>query len=221
MITENIIDNFFKNRNHNKIIGREASLNSAVMVLFCEVAGKLYVLFEKRAKGIKQGGEISFPGGKRDKEDNSFLHTALRETYEEIGLLQERITDVKKYGTLVIPTGVIVEACVGYVKNFSLDELCLNEKEVERIILVPLDYFFENNPKTEYVTVENEPFYINDKGEKIDFPAKKWQLPERYSKAWQGKPRRLLFYLYNNDVIWGITAEIMYSVSKELRNLKK
>lgn len=93
----------------------------------------------------------------------------MRETFEEIGLKKERIENVKKYGTLIIPTGVIVEAYVGYVKNFSLDELNVNEDEVERIILVPLDYFFENNPEIEYVTVENEPFYIDEKGKKLNF----------------------------------------------------
>ena len=221
MITKNMIDNFFKERNHSKIIGREASMNSAVMVLFCEIDGKLYVLFEKRAKGIRQGGEVSFPGGRRDKDDLSFLETAVRETFEEIGLKKERIENVKKYGTLIIPTGVIVEAYVGYVKNFSLEELNVNEDEVERIILVPLDYFFENNPEIEYVTVENEPFYVNEKGEKIEFPAKKWGLPEEYTKPWRGRPRRMLFYLYGGDVIWGITGEIIYSVSRELRSYKK
>ena len=69
----------------------------------------------------------------------------MRETFEEIGLKKERIENVKKYGTLIIPTGVIVEAYVGYVKNFSLEELNVNEDEVERIILVPLDYFQKNN----------------------------------------------------------------------------
>ena len=191
-------------------------MNSAVMVLFCEINEKIYVLFEKRAKDIRQGGEVSFPGGRRDKDDLSFLETAVRETFEEIGLKKERIENVKKYGTLIIPTGVIVEAYVGYVKNFSLEELNINEDEVERIILVPLDYFFENDPEIEYVTVENEPFYVNEKGEKIKFPAKKWGLPEKYTKTWTGKPRRMLFYLYGGDVIWGITGEIIYTVIPQI-----
>lgn len=221
MLTKDMMKDFFENKGHSKIIGREAMMNSAVMVLFCETEGKINVLFEKRAKEIRQGGEVSFPGGRRDKEDLNFLETALRETYEEIGLSRERITDTRKYGTLILPTGVIVEAYIGYVKNFSLDELNVNEDEVERIILVPLDYFFETNPEFEYVTVENEPFYIDKKGEKIEFPAKKWGLPEKYTKPWRGSPRRLLFYLYGGDVIWGITGEIIYSVARELRSRVK
>ena len=73
MLTENEIKerlkDFFKDRGHSRIIGRESSMNSAVIVLFCEIDEKIYILFEKRAEGIRQGSEISFPGGRRDKKD--------------------------------------------------------------------------------------------------------------------------------------------------------
>lgn len=218
MLTKEMMKSFFKDRGHNKIIGREALMNSAVMVLFCEIDGEIFILFEKRAEGIRQGGEVSFPGGKRDFNDANFLETALRETYEEIGLKKERITDIRKYGTIVLPTGIIVESFIGYVKDFSLEELTTNKDEVERIILVPIDYFFETEPDRDFVSVENEPFYIDKNGNKIEFQAKKWGLPEKYTRPWNGRPRRLLFYLYGGDVIWGITGEIIYSISRELRS---
>lgn len=218
MLTKDMMKDFFENKGHSKIIGREAMMNSAVMVLFCETEGKINVLFEKRAKGIRQGGEVSFPGGRRDKEDLNFLETALRETYEEIGLSKERITDVRKYGTLIIPTGVVVEAYIGYVKNFSFDELNVNRDEVEKIFLVPLDYFIENKPSIEYVTVQNEPFYTDKEGNKIELNVKRWGLPEKYHQPWKGTPRRLLFYKYDNETIWGITGEIIYSIASSIKN---
>lgn len=214
---ERKIKRFFKDRGYSKIIGRESSMNSAVMVLFCETDEKIYILFEKRAEGIRQGSEISFPGGRRDKKDLSFYETALRETYEEIGLPKERVTDVRKYGTLIIPTGVVVEAYIGYVKNFSLDELNLNKDEVEKILLVPLDYFLENEPSIEYVTVQNNPFYIDKEGNKVELNVKRWGLPEKYHQPWKGTPRRLLFYKYDGETIWGITGEIIYSIGRALK----
>jgi 8-oxo-dGTP pyrophosphatase MutT (NUDIX family) len=36
------------------------------------------------------GGQIAFPGGKRDPEDETMLDTALREVREELGLIVER-----------------------------------------------------------------------------------------------------------------------------------
>ncbi len=222
MLTENKIKerlkDFFKDRGHSRIIGRESLMNSAVMVLFCEIDEKIYILFEKRAEGIRQGSEISFPGGRRDKKDLNFAETALRETYEEIGLSKEKIENVRKYGTLIIPTGVVVEAYIGYVKNFSLNELDLNKDEVEKILLVPLDYFLENEPSIEYVTVQNNPFYIDKEGNKIELNVKRWGLPEKYHQPWKGTPRRLLFYKYDSETIWGITGEIIYSIASSIRN---
>ncbi len=49
-------------------------------------AGEL--LFMRRAEvlGDRWSGHISFPGGRAEETDESPLHTAIRETYEEIGL---------------------------------------------------------------------------------------------------------------------------------------
>ncbi len=52
MLTKEMMKSFFKDRGHNKIIGREALMNSAVMVLFCEIDGEIFILFEKRAEGL-------------------------------------------------------------------------------------------------------------------------------------------------------------------------
>ena len=217
MFKKNKIIDFLKIKDEPKIIGREAFLNSAVMVLFCEINGEIQVLFEKRALNIRQGGEVSFPGGRKDENDINFMVTALRETYEEIGLSQNRIKNIRKYGTIIIPTGVVVEVYLGYVENFSMEEIKINSDEVERIIMVPLKFFLETEPEIERVTLENLPYYEKN-GEKIEFPVEKWGLPERYKKPWRGTPRRMLFYSYKGDTIWGITGEIIYSISKEILN---
>ena len=48
--------------------------------------GDLRLIVVRRAEGGLHGGQLAFPGGKRDPEDTSLCATALRESYEEIGL---------------------------------------------------------------------------------------------------------------------------------------
>ena len=64
---------------------------AAVMICLYEEEGEQYIVLEKRANGIRQGGEISLPGGKRDLRDVDFKMTAIRETSEELGISKEKI----------------------------------------------------------------------------------------------------------------------------------
>ena len=60
---------------------------AAVLVALYVDSGDLHAVFTRRRHDLRShAGEISFPGGRRDPQDESLLHTALRETEEEIGL---------------------------------------------------------------------------------------------------------------------------------------
>ncbi len=60
---------------------------SAVLVpVFRDAAGELQVVMVRRGNFGVHGGQLAFPGGKRDPDDATLLATALRETHEEVGL---------------------------------------------------------------------------------------------------------------------------------------
>ena len=60
---------------------------AGVLVALYVAGAELYAVFTRRRHDLRShAGEISFPGGRRDPGDESLLHTALRETEEEIGL---------------------------------------------------------------------------------------------------------------------------------------
>lgn len=60
---------------------------ASVTLAFYEKDDDIHVLMIKRASKGLHGGQIAFPGGKKDPEDATFVDTALRETYEEVGVL--------------------------------------------------------------------------------------------------------------------------------------
>ncbi len=61
---------------------------AAVALVLHPVGGGLEALFIKRAtrEGDPWSGQIALPGGRRDVDEPTLLLTAIRETYEEIGL---------------------------------------------------------------------------------------------------------------------------------------
>jgi 8-oxo-dGTP pyrophosphatase MutT (NUDIX family) len=83
---------------------------AAVLIPLYLSNGDLHTVFTKRNADLRRhAGEISFPGGRRD-EDEELRETALREAEEEIGLAR---ADVEIVGALP-PTGTIVTNYVIY-----------------------------------------------------------------------------------------------------------
>ncbi|MCI6573896.1 MAG: CoA pyrophosphatase [Actinomycetaceae bacterium] len=110
---------------------------AAVMVLISEAEAEPSILFTQRARGISQGWQVSFPGGGREGAENP-EQTALRETYEEIGL---DASEIQIWGRLAAPTAsrlrVDPVAVVGCWSGAS-ELLRPNAAEVERILNVPV-----------------------------------------------------------------------------------
>ncbi|EKM33797.1 NUDIX domain protein, partial [Vibrio harveyi] len=80
---------------HRESLGRLAHLESlklreaAVLIGFVEREQGLQVILTKRAEHLKHHpGQISFPGGKFEDDDQVLVNTALREAEEEIGIHQ-------------------------------------------------------------------------------------------------------------------------------------
>jgi 8-oxo-dGTP pyrophosphatase MutT (NUDIX family) len=53
--------------------------------------GEIRLVLIRRSKGGIHGGQLAFPGGKREPQDHSMLAAALREAWEEIGLAPGRV----------------------------------------------------------------------------------------------------------------------------------
>ncbi|GIK62058.1 MAG: CoA pyrophosphatase [Ignavibacteriota bacterium] len=208
--------------NSSEILGKDKYFNSAVLVPLIIIEDKFHFLFEKRSNHIRQGGEVSFPGGEFDnKKDQGLRHTAIRETSEELGLSIEKIKIIGKFGTLVAPMGVTVDAFVGILTIKGLDELAIDINEVEKVFLIPVEYFLKQKPEEYKVKLEVHPSYTDENGKKVELlPVQKLGLPSKYSKPWKNGLHRILVYNSTEEVIWGITAEIVYELCRLINSTK-
>jgi len=100
------------------------------------------VLFTRRTAHLKShSGQISFPGGRAEPQDPGPEHTALRETYEEIGLLAECIELLGRLGDYHTRTGYRITPVVGLVTPPLV--LCPDRNEVEEVFEVPLAFLLD------------------------------------------------------------------------------
>ena len=73
-----------------------------------------------RASGLStHGGEVAFPGGRRDPEDRDLVHTALREAEEEVGLAPGMVEIVGPLKPGVTLTG----RTAGYAERVGMTEI--------------------------------------------------------------------------------------------------
>ncbi|MGB1040694.1 MAG: NUDIX hydrolase [Flavobacteriales bacterium] len=143
---------------------------SAVLVLLYNKEDELYfpVIQRQDYKGV-HSNQISFPGGKKEEIDNSLLETALRETEEEIGILQSGIEVIGELTQIYIPPSNFM---VNVFLAFYEDEpnFVREEKEVKEIIEIPLSAIMDEKRvketevlmqgglklKTPYLDLENK-----------------------------------------------------------------
>lgn len=209
---KNSIINLIKNNwNYTSSISNfESMFKASVLIPLCEIDGETYIIFEKRAKNIKQGDEICFPGGKYEESDSSFSFTALRETSEELGITTNNISILKELDTYVTPFNSIIYSFLGAIAITSFSDFNIDENEVQKLIFVPISWFLENEPEKFKIYLESHPHTFDEFGKKIyTFPAKDLGLPERYHDSWSNGYREILSYKFQDEIIWGFTASIL------------
>lgn len=193
------------------ILGKNEYFNSAVLIPLFESNGEFHLLFEKRAASIRQGGEICFPGGEIENSDKNVIETAIRETEEEIGIPKKKISVLGKLDTLIGPRGITVEPVVAEIEINDIRKFKLDKTEVEKVFSVPVSYFLHNPPKT-YKVLSNINYQMfNEKGEEESL------IPQNSSeKSYTENIREVLVYKTNGEVIWGITARLIFEIITKL-----
>ena len=113
-------------------------LDAAVLVPLYVDGGELHAVFTRRREDLRRhAGEISFPGGRQDAEEEDLRTTALREAHEEIGLPPEGVQLVG--GLQPTPTVVTNYAIYPFVGVIDAGlAWTLSAAEVAEVLELPL-----------------------------------------------------------------------------------
>jgi len=155
--------------------------NSAVLILLFPDNGKLKTVFIQRSvyDGV-HSGQISFPGGKVETTDKDFEATALRETFEEIGVKPKAIEIIGQLTDCYIsPSNFLVKVFAGYTLQKPI--FIPDKKEVQSILEVDIDEFYDSN------NIAEKEFYSTSRKTAVFAPC----------------------YLVNGMEIWGATAMML------------
>jgi 8-oxo-dGTP pyrophosphatase MutT (NUDIX family) len=124
---------------------RKNAKKAAVMALFYPNQNSntnLLLILRKSYKGV-HSNQIGFPGGKEEKGDKDLLQTALRETYEEVGVAPQAVKVIRPLTELYIPpSNFMVHPYVGLYPEVS--PFKIQESEVEALVEVSLDEFMDD-----------------------------------------------------------------------------
>jgi 8-oxo-dGTP pyrophosphatase MutT (NUDIX family) len=117
---------------------------SAVLLLFGESGGRPDVLLTERANGLRShAGQVSFPGGTIDPDDDGPAGAALREGVEETGLDPVGVDILGTLPTLWIPfTNYAVTPVLAWWRRPSPVRV-IDPGEVASVHRVPLDHLLD------------------------------------------------------------------------------
>lgn len=164
-------------------------VDAAVLApLYRDVDERLRFVFIRRSPFGRHGGQIAFPGGRREPEDADLLSTALRESEEEIGLERGTVDVLAALPVIeTVATGFRVAPFLGRVSG-PPPVWRRQETEIDEILEVPIEDLLHPDAHA----VEH------------------WQLP-----GWS-EPREIPFYWIGPYKLWGATYRIVGSIFEYL-----
>jgi 8-oxo-dGTP pyrophosphatase MutT (NUDIX family) len=161
---------------------------AAVLILVSERDGEPHVVFTERTPHVEHHkGQVCFPGGACDDADDCLETTALRETFEEIGVQPTDVRIVGQLDDMVTISNFRVTPYVGMLTTQPDYPFSINDYEVTQVVEVPLAYLMdERNMELEV-------------------------------RQHQGRQVLVPAFTYNGHRIWGATARMLHQFIELLR----
>ena len=124
------------NYNAKKFKANDPKIAAVLALFYPNQNNEVTLLLTKRANyNGTHSGQISFPGGKVEQSDLNLKQTALRETFEEVGIIDEDIEVIREFTEVYIPpSNFLVTPFIGIIYNKPVFKV---NSEVAKIIEVP------------------------------------------------------------------------------------
>ena len=150
-------------------------------------SGDLRVVVVRRTERGIHGGQLAFPGGKREPDDGSLAETALREAHEETGIVPRKTEMLAPLPTVdTVVSGYRIHPFLGRI--VPPEEWRPQPEEIEEVIVTRLSDFLDPGAHA----VET------------------WQLD-----GWP-RPLRIGFYRVGPHKLWGATYRILHELLPRL-----
>ena len=145
-----------------------------------------HLLLTRRSDRLTEHrGQVAFPGGRSDPGDPTPEATALREAYEEIGLLPHQVRVLGHLSNLWTITNYSITPVVAIISwPFSIR---LATHEVSRVFIIPLNWL----------------------ADPAHHEIRQREIPSPYSLQLKSERYPIIYYHpYDGEVLWGVSAEI-------------
>lgn len=173
---------FLKNRmdqtfGHSKQNARQAAV---AIHLYPENGNWFFILIKRSIYQGFHSGQIAFPGGKYDRQDQNLAFTARRETYEEIGIGINIGKQVRALTKVWIPVSGFEVSPFVFIHKCK-PKLAANDQEVAQILIISISNLIDpKSISTTNIVLEN--------GMKLE---------------------NVACFEFNNEIVWGATALII------------
>lgn len=122
-------------------IADDTLARAAILLPLYEKDGDTHVIFTKRSELVEHHkGQISFPGGAYDATDPDLRYTAIRETWEEIGVATDHVEVIGQLDEMITISNFLVRPFVGRITEPGPYPFAHSEVEVAEILEIPLEH---------------------------------------------------------------------------------
>ena len=141
---------------------------SSVLILLFPFNGKVSTCLIRRPSTMRNhGGQIAFPGGRFEAFDEDLLHTALRESFEEIGTDSNQIEIIGALTPLYVQvSNFTINPFIGW--SHTVPQFITDDCEVDEIFTISIERLLHHTSKqlrevtTIHGTFEVPGFYIDN-----------------------------------------------------------